>query len=235
MYCDKRLTWCWILNISRWLSRCQLLHQSDWTFTFSFGLLSMRQDGGSCGYITVPLAFNMETPNTVVVAPVLFNPRKTDLQSQTVFYALRYLLFHVANAALGITGLFTAVFGVLFSVALLSLCCLGLSVLKMVAVTLDVLAWLDIHLANTITDQNSQLQSSKECAIQSNANLDLGCTSLAQLTRRQMVTLLYFLVIKACVSTLSIIVVSWSVVLPIQILTGAKATVISCATERIHG
>lgn len=177
------------------------------------------------------LPSNTETHHAAAVTPTAssFNPHKAGLLRCAVLCVVRYLRFHALNTVLGIAGFVTVVFGVVFSVVLLPLCCLGMAVLKMTAVVAEVLAWLDVHLANTIPhDQGSTLEPDKDCVVERGTSVGIGWTLVSH---RRLATLLYFLLVKAIVSFFSLVAIAWSVVLPWQLLTGANVTVIGCANS----
>lgn len=141
----------------------------------------------------------------------------------------RSLLFHVLNAVLGVISFFTAVFGLFFGVAFLPLCCLGVAVLKVARVTVDSFPWLDIQLANSIRLQKPQLQPRASFYLQS----EIDNVDALDLSRTQTIHVLYFLMIKTFISIVSVVVLALAVVLPIQLLAGANATVIDCVIVHV--
>lgn len=138
-----------------------------------------------------------------------------------------FVFFHALNAVLGIAGFFTVAFGLFFSVAFLPLCCLGVAVLKVVCVTVDALAWLDIQLANSIDLHTPQLKPWEPFALENDTEEEqAGCMDVSELSCVQMAHVLYFLVIKAFMAVSSLVVLALAIILPVQQLTGAHTTVI---------
>lgn len=144
-----------------------------------------------------------------------------------------FVFFHALNATLGIAGFLTVAFGLFFSVAFLPLCCLGVAVLKVICVTVDALAWLDIQLANSIDLHKPQLKPYEPFALENGTEEEARCMDASDLSRvqMQMTHILYFLVVKPFMSVSSIAVLALAIILPAQLLTGAHATVIDWVVD----
>lgn len=139
---------------------------------------------------------------------------------------IAFLAFHALNVALGVASWFTVVFGVVFSVVLLPLCLCGIQVFQLVAFTIEMLAYLDIALANTIPRQLPLLPTSQTAD-------DIQLELRSGVSRPKMVHVAYFLMLKPFLSLLSFVILALSVVLPIQLLMGVDVTAIHHITTQI--
>lgn len=132
----------------------------------------------------------------------------------------RYLLFHALNAALGMAGFYIVLLGAALGIGLLPLCCLGLAILQILALTIDVLARLDVQLANTVP--------CKQPTMQLHPVIQTGFSLTDRHTLPQLIALAlgYFVVVKFLIGLLSLVLLAWLVALPVQAIGGYKVALI---------
>lgn len=132
----------------------------------------------------------------------------------------RYMLFHAFNAALGMIGFYIVVLGVALGVGLIPLCCLGLAILQLLALTIDVLARFDVRLANTVPCKHPTMQLHP--VIQNGFSL----TDRHSLPQLIALAIGYFVVVKFLIGLVSLVLLSWLVIVPVQAVGGYEVSLI---------
>ncbi|ETK89952.1 hypothetical protein F441_06308 [Phytophthora nicotianae CJ01A1] len=133
----------------------------------------------------------------------------------------RLLVFHTLNAFLGLGGAILVLVLVPVSVGLLPLFGVGLVLFQLSAGVVEILARIDIGLANMVSMREPKLR--KAFGIQGGLSTNNGCTSTCQriffLSPRMLLVMLYFATVKLVVGIMSVVAVAWGVVFPIEALT----------------
>ncbi|GMF13107.1 unnamed protein product [Phytophthora lilii] len=149
----------------------------------------------------------------------------------------RLLVFHTLNAVLGIGGAILVLVLVPPSVGLVPLFGVGIVLFQLSAAVVELLARMDVHLANVVSRREPKLQ--KAFGIQGGLSTNNGCSNWCQrlffLSPKMLLVMLYFATIKLVVGTLSLIAVGWGLVLPVEALcSGGRADVIGWINYHDH-
>ncbi|KAL4109320.1 hypothetical protein PRIC1_001021 [Phytophthora ramorum] len=149
----------------------------------------------------------------------------------------RLLVFHTLNAILGIGGAILVLVLVPLSVGLTPLFGVGIVLFQLSAGIVEVLAKVDVRLANMVTKQEPKL--CKAFGIQSGLSTNNGCTSWWQrllfVSPKMLLVMIYFATIKLALGTLSLIAVGWGLVLPVEALcSGGRADAIGWVNYQDH-
>ncbi|KAL3671919.1 hypothetical protein V7S43_002586 [Phytophthora oleae] len=149
----------------------------------------------------------------------------------------RLLMFHSMNALLGLGGAILVLVLVPLSVGLIPLFGVGIVLFQLSAGVVEVLARIDIRLANMVSRREPSLQ--KAFGIQGGLSTNNGCSNWCQrlffLSPKMLLVMFYFATIKLVVGILSIIAVGWGVVLPVEALaSGGHADAIGWIEYHDH-
>ncbi|KAG6574417.1 putative soluble pyridine nucleotide transhydrogenase [Phytophthora cinnamomi] len=149
----------------------------------------------------------------------------------------RLFVFHTLNAFLGIGGAIIVLVLVPLSVGLVPLFGVGIMLFQVSAAVVEVLAKMDIRLANMVSKQEPKLR--KAYGIQSGLSTNNGCSNCCQrlffLSSKTLLVMLYFATLKLVIGTLSLIAVGWGLVLPVEALTsGGRADAIGWINYQDH-
>ncbi|KAK1930951.1 hypothetical protein P3T76_013540 [Phytophthora citrophthora] len=131
---------------------------------------------------------------------------------------VRLLMFHIVNAFLGLGGAILVLVLVPLSVGLIPLLGVGIVLFQLSAGVVEVLARIDICLANMVSRREPRLQ--KAFGIQGGLSTNNGYSNWCQfsLSPKMLLVMLYFATIKLVVGFLSIIAVAYGVIHPIEAL-----------------
>ncbi|KAG7385797.1 hypothetical protein PHYPSEUDO_001042 [Phytophthora pseudosyringae] len=149
----------------------------------------------------------------------------------------RLLAFHTLNASLGLGGAILVLVLVPLSVGLVPLFGVGIVLFQLSAGVVEVLARLDIGLANMVSKREPKLL--KAFGIQGGLSTNNGCSNWYQrlffLSPRILLAMLYFASIKLVAGILSLIAVGWGLVLPVEALvSGGNADAIGWVNYHDH-
>lgn len=157
----------------------------------------------------------------------------------SIFWArlVRLLLFHTMNAFLGLGGAILVLVLVPLSVGLIPLFGVGIVLFQLSAGVVEVLARIDICLANMVSRREPRLQ--KAFGIQGGLSTNNGCSNWCQrlffLSPKMLLVMIYFATIKLVVGILSIVAVAWGFILPIEaVISGGDADAIGWIKYHDH-